>query len=814
MKRLLTLLPVLLMLPYWANAQVYEENWPEVNGEISVMLKDPARNVLYIGGTFDWIGYPMPRGAGIDAFSGIVNYNFPALNGKVNCTVPDGNGGWYIGGQFSVVGGQLRKNIAQIDAAGQLTTWAPTVNSDVLDIDFAQNTVFICGYFDNVNGTPRNSLAAIEASTGTLTAWDPKPNNIAEKLLVAGNTVFAVGYFDTVGGQKRNRFAGIDITTGQATAFDAGVTGGSSGIGTMVAKGNTLFVGGSFSNMGGAVRSNVAALDITTGQATGFNKGTNGFVSTLSMFGDTLYVTGLFSQFGGQPRWRGAAVDIVGDTLKKWTVSADNITDVTINSTGTIMYLSGGFTKVNNEERFHLAAVDLDSGKVLVWNPSTSSQVATLALSGNTIYAGGAFAAAGKTRLRKNIAAIDLANGVATSWNPGANNTVNALALKGKLLYAGGKFTNIGGIASRFIAALDLDKEMTTAFRPEPDSFTNNRGITAIALRDSVVYAAGYFDSIGGQARRFIAALDSATGKATPWNANADSIVKVLKMDNNLLYAGGLFTSIGGAQRTGLAALDTGTAVATAWNPSPVLGNQGILAIGFNPHGAYVAGDFTDIGGKQQGAIALVDATGALVNWVPQINGASVNALTLSDDYLFLGGNFSTTATPSISKLAALNALTGNCTTWDPLYPAIGSNAAINALELDTARVYIGGKFTDIGPVKRRNFAVYKLEVPVTITDENKPDALSLKLPDYSLHLSITPNPATGKFYCNFTSTHQQTLLLIITDITGRTLHTRTIYATEGDNSIEVQLQCNKQMLIVSLQGEGLRYTVQKVVME
>ena len=59
--------------------------------------------------------------------------------------------------------------------------------------------------------------------------------------------------------------------------------------------------------------------------------------------------------------------------------------------------------------------------------------------------------------------------------------------------------------------------------------------------------------------RNNIAALDAATGAATPWNPNANSYVKALAVSGATLYAGGQFTAIGELPQSDVAAITTAT---------------------------------------------------------------------------------------------------------------------------------------------------------------------------------------------------------------------------------------------------------------
>src|SRR5438270_3591595 len=127
-------------------AQTLLPQFPSVNGRVFTMAK--THDTIYLGGTFSYVGpfSDVPYGAVLD------NNGFPvnpstSVNGIVNTAVPDGSGGWYIGGTFSLVGGQSRKNIARINADGSLNSWNASVDGTVYSIAVANNTVYIGGDF-------------------------------------------------------------------------------------------------------------------------------------------------------------------------------------------------------------------------------------------------------------------------------------------------------------------------------------------------------------------------------------------------------------------------------------------------------------------------------------------------------------------------------------------------------------------------------------------------------------------------------------------------------------------------------------------
>ena len=87
--------------------------WVANGNVIDVAL---SGTTLYIGGAFTYVG-PLTGGfAALDAGSGVPNLALPPTNGTVRAVVPDGSGGWYIGGEFTTVGGYPRNRLAHLKA--------------------------------------------------------------------------------------------------------------------------------------------------------------------------------------------------------------------------------------------------------------------------------------------------------------------------------------------------------------------------------------------------------------------------------------------------------------------------------------------------------------------------------------------------------------------------------------------------------------------------------------------------------------------------------------------------------------------------
>lgn len=190
---------------------------------------------------------------------------------------PDGST-LYVGGFFGTVnGGTTRNNLAAFDTStGIATSFDPNPNSsvNVILLDAANSTLYVGGDLTDVNsGTARNGLAALNTSTGIATSFDPNlyytdwdSAGGAMGLLLdsSTDTLYVGGYFDQVNGSvTRNSLAAFDTSTGIATSFDPNLQHNSFGYASGLAfspSGSTLYAGGQFQTVGGQARPNLAAF--------------------------------------------------------------------------------------------------------------------------------------------------------------------------------------------------------------------------------------------------------------------------------------------------------------------------------------------------------------------------------------------------------------------------------------------------------------------------------------------------------------------------------------------------------------------------
>src|SRR5437762_3201019 len=169
--------------------------------------------------------------------------------------------------------------------------------------------------------------------------------------------------------------------------------------------GSTIYVGGAFTElddtatMATAPASNLAGIDATTGQPTGFAPTLDGEVFALAASPD-----------------------------------------------GSRLYVGGNFNTVNGKTQKKIAVFDAATGALLTWKPAIgwpNNVIRAIAVAPSTIYVGGAFTKIGPAAIAR-VAELNASDGsLVTGFTTTADNLVRALVLTPTRLYLGGNFASV-----------------------------------------------------------------------------------------------------------------------------------------------------------------------------------------------------------------------------------------------------------------------------------------------------------------------------------------------------------------------------------
>lgn len=306
-------------------------------------------------------------------------------DGAVEQAAPDGEGGWYVSGQFRNIDGYDRGYLAHVDADGKLDPdWKPRLDRAETTVTVSarmavgDGRVYLAGDFGSVNGAPRDGGAAVDAQTGELdAAWAPKVGNVSDAILFAGGRVIvATGTFveayDAASGQPDPAFR---LRTAPDDDNDAGVD-------TLVASGSQLYIAGFFTRVNGEPRTSVARVDLRTGRVDERWKPpaleTRGYGSVydVAVTAQTVYLIGEFFRLGRERTPEGlTALDTAsGARARSFEPplpgrSADGYGGIygSVATLGTRLLLGGDFGAAPTRS---FVALDLTSGnQVPSWHP-------------------------------------------------------------------------------------------------------------------------------------------------------------------------------------------------------------------------------------------------------------------------------------------------------------------------------------------------------------------------------------------------------------------------------------------------------------
>jgi len=483
---------------------------------------DVASNTIFVGGYFTLAGGLSRIGAARFSLStgSVTTWVANAsTNGYVEDVVLSG-GNLYIGGSFTSINGIARNNIAAVSAATSLVQ-AWNVGLDqfdfVDDMDISGNTLFFCGYFSAVNFIPRSNIAAVDLTTAALQNWAPMPNNSTNTVSATPGGVFLGGYFNGVNWVNRNDgFALFDDATDQAWPFNIDLNGGI--VNAIAVKDKVLYIGGQFTAINKSARRNLAAIDLTTGQVLAWNPSVVGLsptdpnvsVNSMKINGNLLYVGGKFLTVGISTRPGLAAIDLSTGVANGWNPSVGDgkTTNQFVNSidiVGNTLYAAGSFSLLaGNQPRANLAAIDATNGSILAWNPVSNGVVDKIRISSNAAYVVGEFAngVGGAIRTHR-VAALNLTNNNATSWDPAIQNGfVYDVALGASAVYAGGDFDGVGAQFRPGLASFDLSTGSLNAWNPDVgDNGDGGYSVNALASSQSKLYVGGAFNFLGTENR-------------------------------------------------------------------------------------------------------------------------------------------------------------------------------------------------------------------------------------------------------------------------------------------------------------------------
>lgn len=502
---------------------------------------------LYVGGSFGIAG-------GISA-NGIAKWDGASWSplglgckGGVTCIGILGSD-IYVGGGFTNVGGVNAREFAKWDGFGW-TTWPTTDGVFVYPLNDMANkmvvkdgSLYIGGRFNQAGDVIANHVVRYDGSNFYPLGEQPAngiptpPINVS-CIGQADDGIYVGGLLTAAGKTFANRIVRWDGTTWNDVG--GGTMGGASGANRVLAiagRGSEVFVGGTFTNVGGINVSNIARWDGQNWWNMGF--GFDASVGALAVTPNVVYAGGGFTNVVDPPfgfpvnhiaMWDGFGWNSLGSGVNaNGTVNA-------IAVSGGNVYIGGTFTNASGVTANRIAMWDGGSWSSLGVGSANglNGTVLAIAINGSDVYVAGTFTNAG-TSVVRGIAKWDGLNwsGLGSGVTGTSAAEVRALAFAGDgKLYCCGRFTNISGVTASSIARWDGTKWEALGSGLFAASAID-RGV-GLAIRGNDVFTVGTFDAAG---------LTESSGIAR-WNDTIDFTPPLaISFSRTQLLPGNIFKS-------------------------------------------------------------------------------------------------------------------------------------------------------------------------------------------------------------------------------------------------------------------------------
>lgn len=714
--------------------------------------------IIYLAGDFPGIGTFSTCRAFVDKDSGIVENGWPTVNNEVYVSLSDNNGGWYIGGQFTSVGGLKRGKVAHILADKSINpTFTYEASGQIYALAKLGDTLFIGGYF------PEGLIAVNVKTNKRVPNWTPKfPGNeqFIQNLILYDTLLCVLGEFTTVNGLFRNHFALLNSKNGMLLPqtqndimFPYRVLFKDSMMIT-----NTYIL----DNMGNPHRS-IIAKNIWN-DSIYWKLPYSGNIYAYGMYDSALYVSGEHLSFGDSLKDI-VSINVMNGTFYSWkavehhswtrmAVTPDQILGTYYDTTFSLNRMTGEKT---------------------IWNPDPDNIVHTLNYDGSRVFLGGEFTSM-NPKPRKGFAAIDEATGKVMSSAhsvrsamgfPNYYPLVSSMKVSDSILYLVGSFDSVNSERrNRFAAINILNNRLLPLLIEMNDSLVWNKFISTIEIIDSVVVIGGTFTKINGQKRKNLAAFSSNTGILLNWSPDPNQSVSVLKNINGTLYVGGKFDTINGSKRYGLASFNNFQLL--DWKPRILLDTlNGFTGDMIEWNSAlYITGSFTQINSLPRNNLAAFDLqTGLLTPWNPD-GGPGVRFLSSTKDAIIALEAAQINGYRQ-NGMFALDPFDGTVfQNWDP-FPTLGVGPGISSNKY----FYVTGTFMQIGPIpynnrRVRGFAGVSLPLLTSVKYREVQ-----KVGSFSLDQNY-PNPFNPTTSIKFVVGGKSHVTLKVYDVMGRELQT------------------------------------------
>jgi hypothetical protein len=544
-------------------------------------------------------GYPAQKLAILDTTSdtSLIKNRSIVLRDPFRASVADGKGGWFVAGDAGIFHYDQKFQKDDTFSQNNLTNGYYFLTKQL--VLSGSNLFVVYDAQRDINGKSISQVFKLDALTGAIdTSFSLQPDGKVYAIAAKGDTLFVSGTFNNIAGNAQPRLAAVSCSTGKFIDWHPVINICNSsydGIGVMLIHNNLLYAGGKFKISGTPDMASVARFDLNTGEVdttfhfnTLLNNCGNTNITGMALYHNKLFLAGYFS------------LNLSNEQIKSLVyINLDDKTIHPINSSFTTS------TPYNGES----PKLTEYNGKIYCHGVSVTDTATLLS--------------------RKYLFAFDANSGQLTQWNPNPNEQVFTFSVSEGRFFISGYFTVLKTLFINNVTDYTLAAMNTHTFQYIP--ILNHRkmltgSVNSFSFNDKYIYA----------------------GCNT--NIYGDSTINgILRLNRKNLR----FSSFHPHLLTGI-------------NPST------IYKIDLGLNGLYVLGS----GNNGYKNVRLVDAeTGELKNWQYTLTNHEINRMfVLGKDVVLSSDYFDLWPAYERSGLAKIDLSTGKLSEWAPEFHVPGAN--------------------------------------------------------------------------------------------------------------------------------------------
>jgi hypothetical protein len=560
-------------------------------------------------------GYPAQKLAILDTVSdtSLIKNRSIVLRYPFLASIADGKGGWYVAGDEGVF--HYDREFKKDDAFSQnhLTNGYYFLTKQLL---LSGNQLFVVydGQID-IHGKNISQVFKLDARTGAIdTSFSLQPDGKVYTIAAKGDTLFVSGTFNNIAGNAQPRLAAVSCSTGKFIDWHPVVNICSrsyDGIGIMLIHKNLLYAGGKFKIPGTPDMASVARFDLNTGKAdTSFqfnallkNCG-NTNITGMALYHNKLFLAGYFS------------LDLSNEQIKNLVYI--NLDDKTIHP-------------VSRSYTTSIPSWDSRSPKLTEYNGKIYCQGVSVTDTASLLS-------------RKYFFAFDANSGKLAQWNPNPNDQVFSFSVsKGRFLISGYftvlKTLFINNEISKSLAALNTHTFQYIPIHNHGKILTGT--VNSFSYNDKYIFAGCNSMTYGDSTINGILRLNRKDLSFSSFHphlmtgANPSTIYKIA-LGTNGLFILGSFNTETGIQKT-VRLVDPETGEVKKWHPALSDSPTKIMLVSSNNVilSTYYGSLWPAYKREKLGKIDL--STDQLSQWTLDVRGNGwVQKMTMSGDTIFV----------------------------------------------------------------------------------------------------------------------------------------------------------------------------------